>query len=152
MGVPGWTSTVYRALTPNTARSFRAFDTYWLGPSFGGLPLFALSNDEAQRTTTHIDTVSVTYANPFVNGVRASGQITLIERTPLGPTDIPTPSAPTPASESKQPVQVAGRSATLFRNGSVVRLELTIGGTFLTIHGTDVSQVLQAAGSLQKLN
>jgi len=147
----GWNLSIYRALTPNTASAFRAFSVYWLGTSFGTLPLFSMSNDEAQRTTTHINTVAVTYAQPFGQGVRPPGELTLIERPPLGPADIPTPGVPVVADTPPQRVTVAGQSAMLF-NDKVVRLEITIGGTFITIHGTDAAQVLQAASSLKKLN
>ncbi len=148
----GWNYSSYTALTPGTANALHAFDMYWLGSSFGGLPLFGMSHDEAQRGTTHINSVNVTYANPFVNGVRAPGQVSLIERPPLGPGEMPTPGMPVPAGTAPRSVTVAGRAATLFQGGGPVRLEMTIGGTFITIHGTDESQVLQAAGSLQKLN
>lgn len=148
----GWNFTSYTALTAGTANGFHAFDMYWLGSSFGGLPLFGMSHDEAQRGTTHINSVDVTYANPFVNGVRAPGQVSLIERPPGGPRDMPTPGMPAPAGTAPRSVTVAGRAGTLFEGGGPVRLEMTIGGTFITIFGSDRPQVLQAAGSLQKLN
>jgi len=148
----GWTFSTYGALTPDTARVFRGFDIYWLGPSFGGLQLLGMSNDEAQRTTTHISSVTVTYGHPFANGVRAPGQITLVQRPPLGVTDKPAPAAPQPAGASPEVITVGGRPATLFRTEGVARVELTLAQTFVTIHGTDIAQLLEAARDLQRLN
>jgi hypothetical protein len=54
---------------------------------------------------------------------------------------------------SGRAMTVAGRPATLYTaGGGVVQLELTLGRTFVTIHGADRTQVLRAVEALQKLN
>jgi len=148
----GWNYTRYTALTPGMANAFQAFDIYWLGPSFGGLQLFAMSHDEAQRGATSINSVSLTYTNAFVDGVQPPGQVSVLERPP-GSVNMATTSTPSSGGATPRSLIVAGRDAKLFEStGGPARLEMTVGGTFITIQGPDASQLLQAAGSLQKLN
>jgi hypothetical protein len=51
-----------------------------------------------------------------------------------------------------RPVAIGGRQATLYEDRPRARLELTIAGTYVTIHGEDQAQVVQAAQSLKKVN
>lgn len=152
----GWASTTARYLTPATAASFRQYDLYWLGPSYGGLPLFGITHDEVVRPAgpppSRSSGVAVLYAHPFSDGRRQPGDLSVVQGPP--------PSAETPVGRPRPPrpgnaeqVTVGGRQATLYSAGrGHVQVELTIGGTFITVHGAERGQVLQAAQSLRRLN
>lgn len=153
-----WARTVLRALTEASACTFQEFDLYWLGPSYGGLPLSGSSHDEAVRAAGSLrgagraSSIAVVYAPPVVGGPRAPGQLSLIQRPPL--TADETASRDRPGALGKgEPLTVAGQQATLYTTGGgTIQLELDMGRTFATIDGVDRGQVLQAAQALRRLN
>jgi hypothetical protein len=160
----GWSSTVSRYLTPATARGFGEFDLYWLGPGYGGLPLFGITHDEVLRTPTlsrpvggpvssplpmRHSSVAVLYAHPFVNGRQVPGQISVVQGPPPTAEDLARRQQ-LPAPGKWEPVSIGGRLYT--DPDGHAQVELTIGRTFVTVHGADRSQVLQAAQALRRLN
>lgn len=146
-----WDRTITEDLTAASAAAFKEFDLYWLGPNFGGLPLFGTAHNQVVRANGRLSNVNVTYAPPFINGQQAPGQLSIVQRPPLTAEEIAS-RARRGAAATGEALTVGGRSATLYSAGAGrVQLELTIGNTFVTVNGADRAQVVQAAGALRRL-
>lgn len=140
------TNQVY--FSPTTAKEFREFPVYWVGPSAGVLPLTGIYQDEVIETSSRLSSFTVFYGGkPDI-----SGSLTIRQRG----------SSPRPEERNNRyqpgrsdpgtPISVGGRSAALYDYGDSILLELTIDGTFITIEGDDRQQVLLVAETLQRLN
>jgi hypothetical protein len=140
------TVTHQRFMTPLTAKEFTEFGIYWVGPSAGTLPLDSIYQDERKDASGRLSQVSVIY------GRSEGDMLGIIQGVP--PTANETGNRGEPErTDPGEAVTVAGGTAALYDEGNgTVRLEFTIGGTFITIEGSSRDQVLQASQLLRKLN
>lgn len=140
-------------LSPASASSFSPFTPYWLGSSYGSIPIFGIDYDQETDGTEQDNTLAVTYAFPYEDGVQKSQQqITLTESLPLSSEAMASDNSE-PDTEIGEPVVVNGHQATLYDHQTDdVTLELTIGGTYITISGYSRDQVLDAASKLHELS
>jgi hypothetical protein len=142
-------TTTYMSTTDTAG--FRDFDIYYVGPSFNGLPIFAMSQVQATgpKYPEQLVSFDVTYAEPFTDTPRRPDQLSIIQmpRAPDTPREV-APGVPATGEE----VEVRGIPAVLYSTGTGMDLEIELGDTFIRIHGDNRAQVLGAADSLQKLN
>lgn len=152
-----WHKESSRALTQATARFFQEYDLYWLGSSYDGLPLYGISHKQFENPTgkpySRLSQVSVLYADPISEHDDAGrGQIAVVQRPALTLEDVASRERALGSAAKGEQVTARGYQGALYLDGTTARLELTIGQTFVQIHGSSRTQVLQAAQSLTKLN
>lgn len=149
---PDATRVTTKYMSAAEAAGFRDFDIYYVGASFNGLPI-ALFYTEAigPGYPQQLVRFDVAYSDPFIRGkTRRPDQLSLVQQ----PARLHQPREIAPGQLAVgESVQINGVEATIYDyTGPGAALELLLGSTFITIHGGDRQQVLQAAGSLQKLN
>lgn len=155
---PRQDSTFHRQhyFTPQSAVGIKDFELYWVGPTFGDIPLFGITRDEARTADGPVPlSVAITYAHPFVNGVQlAAGQLNIVQ------TLVPTPevrrqrdAAAEQSNSSIERVTIGGNSGVFYGlNTTTPRLELEVKRTLVTLSGGDRAMIVQAAESLIRLN
>lgn len=141
----------YQAAT--SATSFQEFQTYWLGPTYGAVPLFAITHDEEMDGTTRLSSVDVTYAHPFIDGMQSSvEQISITQESIVTAGERPQGGDPG-GGQLSESVTVNGRQALLYDNGhGDVQVELNMEGTLVAVSASTRDQALRAAAHLRKLN
>jgi outer membrane lipoprotein-sorting protein len=148
LSVPSDANSVFsQYMSVSQAAAFTESDTYYLGDSYDGLPLFAITYRRLTGPEYLIGgkpqtSVDITY---FRDGIK----IALVQQ----------PAAQHRQRESApgvpwigEKVQVDGHDATLYAQPNEVDLDIRLGNTIVTIFGRDRQQVLKAAAALRKLN
>jgi hypothetical protein len=136
-----------RYMTSSEATTFRDFDIYYLGETYGDLPLFAITH----RAISGVGPLAPgqTSANVAITYLRGDTKLSLDQRP--ASTYLQRESAPgIPALG--EAVSVNGNRATIYSYAGGTDLEIRIGSTVVVIFGRDSQQVLQAATALRKLN
>ena len=136
-----------RYMTSSEATTFRDFDIYYLGDTYGELPLFAITH----RVISGVGPLAPgqTSANVAITYLKGDTKLSLDQRP--ASTYIQRESAPGIPAPGES-VSLNGNPATIYSYAGGTDLEIRIGSTVVVIFGRDSQQVLQAATALRKLN